>query len=322
MNIKLAHFSENDIPQLIKWVDRPEASDLWASTTYQYPLTKEKVLEHLTKTQKNPLQLIVFKIVNENEETLGHAELDHFDLQSQSARITRVFVDPIYRNKGIAQTATNLLLDYCFKELKLNRVEIFALEKNQIALNLYEQAGFKIDGLLRDNMQLTTGTQSSYALSILKSEYQLQSDTNFLKLPIKKAQIPKDSEKILTLLKELRTELTLPHFIETYKQAHKNDDYQIVFLEEKNEVVALMGYRILYDFVHGKHLYIDDLVTKSDQRSKGYGAKLLTYAEELAAKLNSSGLRLCTGIENEQGKKFYQQNNWQLRAIVYKKKVK
>jgi GNAT superfamily N-acetyltransferase len=136
------------------------------------------------------------------------------------------------------------------------------------------------------------------------------------------ANFPKDNEVVFTLLKELRTTLTLENFIETYKHAHQHDDYQIVYIEDDNKIVGLMGYRILYDFVHGKHLYIDDLVTKSDQRSKGYGAKLLSYAEDLALKLNCTGLRLCTGIENEQGKKFYQKNDWQLRAIVYKKKVK
>jgi hypothetical protein len=29
-----------------------------------------------------------------------------------------------------------------------------------------------------------------------------------------------------------------------------------------------------------------------------------------------------TGIENEQGKKFYENNGWNLRTVIYKKKVK
>lgn len=76
MEIKIEFFSESDIPHLINWVDKPGASELWASRTYQYPLSKDKILEHLMKTQKRPVELVVFKIVNEKGETLGHAELD------------------------------------------------------------------------------------------------------------------------------------------------------------------------------------------------------------------------------------------------------
>jgi len=36
-----------------------------------------------------------------------------------------------------------------------------------------------------------------------------------------------------------------------------------------------MGYRLLHDFVHGRHLYIDDLVVTSRLRSSGLGAELL-----------------------------------------------
>ncbi len=106
-----------------------------------------------------------------------------------------------------------------------------------------------------------------------------------------------------------------------FVKAHAADGYEIVAIERKRQIVAIMGYRILYDFAHGKHLYIDDLVSTEGQRSKGLGAHLLNYAEDLAKQLNCKGLRLCTGIKNEMGKKFYERNGWSLRAVAYKKKL-
>lgn len=82
-----------------------------------------------------------------------------------------------------------------------------------------------------------------------------------------------------------------------------------------------MGYRVLCDFVHGRHLYIDDLVTDENIRSKGYGATLLKEAEKIAQENGCTNLRLCTGIDNDRGKTFYEKNNWNLRAVVYKKKL-
>lgn len=130
-----------------------------------------------------------------------------------------------------------------------------------------------------------------------------------------------DLERFYPVMKELRKDLSFSDYLSIYENAHASDNYEIVAIEDKKQVLAVMGYRILHDYVHGKHLYIDDLVSTESQRSKGLGAKLLHYAEELARELGCKGLRLCTGIENELGKKFYERHGWNLRAVAYKKKL-
>lgn len=130
-----------------------------------------------------------------------------------------------------------------------------------------------------------------------------------------------DLKRFFELLKELRPHLTFDSFRQIFSEAQKTSNYQIIGLEDETGLVALMGYRILHDFVHGKHIYIDDLVSKEASRSKGYGTILLEHAEEIAKENGCTNLRLCTGIENEAGKKFYQKNNWNLRAVVFKKKI-
>lgn len=130
-----------------------------------------------------------------------------------------------------------------------------------------------------------------------------------------------DLERFYPVMKELRQDLSFSDYLQTYENAYAADGYEIVALEDDSQVLAVMGYRILHDYVHGKHLYIDDLVSIESQRSKGLGAELLTHAEETAKKLGCKGLRLCTGIENEMGKKFYERHGWVLRAVAYKKSI-
>lgn len=127
-----------------------------------------------------------------------------------------------------------------------------------------------------------------------------------------------DSKRFFDLIKELRPHLSFEEFKYILNHA---DNYQMVGLEEEHRLVALMGYRILHDFVHGKHVYIDDLVTAATERSKGHGAVLLKHAEEIARENSCKNLRLCTGTENEAGKRFYEREAWNLRAVVYKKKI-
>jgi GNAT superfamily N-acetyltransferase len=51
----------------------------------------------------------------------------------------------------------------------------------------------------------------------------------------------------------------------------------------------------------------------------GFGRQLLLYAEAYAAEAGSCGLRLCTGVANEAGFRFYEREGWELRAVVFKK---
>lgn len=136
------------------------------------------------------------------------------------------------------------------------------------------------------------------------------------------AKSHEDLERCYSIIKELRKDLSFSDYLSVYENAHKADGYEMATLEGEGQVFAAMGFRILHDFVHGKHLYIDDLVVTEGQRSKGHGATLLRYAEKLGENLGCKILRLCTGIENEMGKKFYERNDWNLRAVVFKKKLK
>ncbi len=129
-------------------------------------------------------------------------------------------------------------------------------------------------------------------------------------------------DKCFSVIKELRPHLDRDSYLQIYENAHRMDDYNIIAIEESGQFLALMGYRILYDFVRGRHLYIDDLVTTEKARSRGLGAELLSHAEILASQLNCASMRLCTGLDNNKAMKFYERNGWVQRSVAYVKKLK
>ncbi len=126
---------------------------------------------------------------------------------------------------------------------------------------------------------------------------------------------------IFDLLKELRTTLSKEEFTDIYFEAKKADRYTFYGYYIDQNCVGLMGLRYLYDYVHKHHLYIDDLVVNKDYRSQGIGMILLEFAEDLARANACTGLRLCTGIDNKEGIRFYERENWAARAIAFKKKI-
>jgi len=134
-------------------------------------------------------------------------------------------------------------------------------------------------------------------------------------------QSQSDLERCYPIMKELRPHLGFDDYVLIYEQAHASDGYEIVAIESKDKILAAMGYRFLSDYVRGKHVYIDDLVSTESSRSEGLGAELLKYAERIAEANGCKSLRLCTGIENERGIQFYDRNGWTKRAYAYAKKV-
>lgn len=136
-----------------------------------------------------------------------------------------------------------------------------------------------------------------------------------------RAETKQDLERCYPIMKELRTNLEYRDFVEIYNQAHESDGYEIIAVEKDSKVVAVMGYRWLSDYVRGRHLYIDDLVTSEAVRSKGLGAELLKYAENIASLNKCKALRLCTGIENQDGVRFYERNGWTKRAFAFTKRI-
>jgi ribosomal protein S18 acetylase RimI-like enzyme len=125
----------------------------------------------------------------------------------------------------------------------------------------------------------------------------------------------------LPLLRQLREHLSEEELWGLYQAAQKESGYTLWGAFDQSHCLGLMGARILTDFVHGRHLYIDDLVVAESARSKGIGAYLLSEAKKLASAEGCAQLRLCTGIQNERGKSFYERNGLSLRAVAYKAKL-
>lgn len=129
------------------------------------------------------------------------------------------------------------------------------------------------------------------------------------------------AREVFPLMRQLREHLDEPKYLELITAAKAESNYRMIGLYDHDKCVGLMGYRVITDLVHGRHLYIDDLVTEESRRSQGIGEKLLAKSKELAAELGCERLRLCTGITNTRGMKFYERMGWELRAHAYKTKI-
>ncbi|HST29699.1 MAG TPA: GNAT family N-acetyltransferase [Chthoniobacterales bacterium] len=107
------------------------------------------------------------------------------------------------------------------------------------------------------------------------------------------------------VMRELRTHLIDEReFVDRVARQQKQD-YHLAFLESGGEVRAVAGYRLLESLFSGRNLYVDDLVTRDADRSRGYGGQLLDWLADEARAKNCETLELDSGVQRFDAHRFY-----------------
>ncbi len=88
-------------------------------------------------------------------------------------------------------------------------------------------------------------------------------------------------------------------------QQQSLDGYRLLALHVGSNILALAGYRVQENLVHGRFLYVDDLVTDANLRGAGHGAALMTRLKQDALALGCAKLVLDTPLSNALGHRFY-----------------
>jgi len=81
--------------------------------------------------------------------------------------------------------------------------------------------------------------------------------------------------------------------------------FQLGFSELDGEVRSVAGYRYFDNLFAGRLLYVDDLVTRKQDRSRGFGDQLFDWLGELARKENCNTLELDSGAHEFDAHRFY-----------------
>lgn len=118
------------------------------------------------------------------------------------------------------------------------------------------------------------------------------------------------------VMRELRPHIAENQFLSRIR-IQINSGYRLAFVRVMDRVVAVAGFRIVENLAWGRFLYVDDLVTLPAHRSKGYGAKLLSWLMELAAKEGCQQMHLDSGIHRKDAHRFYEREGMTLASFHF-----
>ena len=112
-----------------------------------------------------------------------------------------------------------------------------------------------------------------------------------------------DIHDCYAVMSDLRPHISEAEFL-TRVRRQQQGGYQLACLVDE-EVKAVAGFRISENLAYGKFLYVDDLVSKSTDRSKGYGGKLFDWLVERAQKNDCEQFHLDSGVQRFGAHRFY-----------------
>jgi ribosomal-protein-serine acetyltransferase len=112
-----------------------------------------------------------------HEQIVGMISLHGINYLANKAAIG-YWLDKDYEGKGIITSSVRVLMEYGFNELGINRIEIGAAVTNTRSRLIPERLGFKLEGILRENMLLNGMYLDMAIYGMLKSEYKELNDLN------------------------------------------------------------------------------------------------------------------------------------------------
>ncbi len=123
--------------------------------------------------------------------------------------------------------------------------------------------------------------------------------------PIKLATTDEEIARCHPVMVRLRPHVDAEAFVERVRRQIEGHGYTLAYLDHDGEVQAVAGFRMSECLAWGRFLYVDDLVTADDARSRGYGGKMLDWLVEHAREHGYDELHLDSGVQRYGAHRFY-----------------
>lgn len=147
MKVTIRKFERTDIPKKVQWINDPENNQF---LHYDIPLSVEKTERwfdsHLGEDTRYDA------VIEADGVPVGTIGLLGIDKKNGKAEYYIAMGEKAFKGKGVAKDASRLILEHGFEKLGLNRIYLFTEVENLEAQMLFESAGFKKEGTLRQDI--------------------------------------------------------------------------------------------------------------------------------------------------------------------------
>ena len=122
------------------------------------------------------------------------------------------------------------------------------------------------------------------------------------------------------LVKQLRTHLHEDEYVSLVQSAVNEHHYRIFGVWDGDVLKGVVGFMPMTTLYYGSFIWICDLVTDENARSKGYGKGLLNFVEVYAKEHGFTKVALSSGLQRQDAHRFYEEkSSYDRVSYVFKK---
>lgn len=162
--------NKSDLNQTyLAWLNDPEVNKFMHRNTKL--ATREDLLKYYNNFARNKNDFLFAIIVKENNKHIGNVRLGPIDRIHKRSDFGIMIGDKQSWGKGFASEAIKLVLNYGFKTLKINKINLGVIDDNKRAIALYKKLGFVKEGCIRKNFYFQGKYLDSIRMGLLREEF-------------------------------------------------------------------------------------------------------------------------------------------------------
>ncbi len=120
------------------------------------------------------------------------------------------------------------------------------------------------------------------------------------------------------IMLQLRPHLKETEFVGRVRSQQAGGFHLAYASDSSGTLHTVTGFRILENLVQGVFLYVDDLVTDADDRSKGWGQLLFDWLVDYARAHGCNTLELDSGVQRHGAHRFYLRNRMDIVSYHFR----
>lgn len=167
--VYLRLLGQEDLNDRVSWINDEENIQ---TLLFDWPTSIEKTQKWFSNVVFDNSKLNLSIVDKETDELVGMTGLLNIDRINHHAQLYITIGNKRYRGRHLPDEVIPLVLEYGFTELELKKIYLYTLPNNDRARHVYERNGFKLDGILRQQVYCRGKQQDLYVHSILKAEFE------------------------------------------------------------------------------------------------------------------------------------------------------
>ncbi|WP_207435751.1 GNAT family N-acetyltransferase [Sabulibacter ruber] len=169
--IKLSPLVKTDVTPFYSWINDEEVIK-YSLSSFKEINTNQEVDRWFEKTLEDTRSINLGIYLNQTNQLIGYAGISGISKLNRSGEFFIFIGEKQYWGQGIGTEVTKQILKLGFSDFDFNRIMLTVSEPNIGGIKAYENAGFKIEGRLKQACYRDGEFHDKIVMAVLKSEWE------------------------------------------------------------------------------------------------------------------------------------------------------